>query len=800
MPLEFSKAVGSARRMPTNPSAIWRYGFAVAVVLAATGTRLAFNPVVGVEAPYLPFDVAVIIAAWFGGRGPGLVAAALSAFSVDWFFIEPLYSPLLASRERLWGLALFVITMSLIALLVGSLRALLLARARAEASLRLQAQLIDLAHDAIITTDSDRRIVAWNNGAEQMYGWHESEAVGKTLHELLQTSGPISNTEIDASLRREGQWDGELSQTARDSQRLVVESRQVLIRDNQILPAGILEINRDITKRKRAEEALRKSHDEEFARSTELRAVMDAMPVAVFISRDAGCRNVIGNRSAYQLLREPPGSNLSKSTSDGQQPAFRAIQDGKEIPSHELPLQKAAATGQSVYDIELELAFQDGTRANTIGNAVPLLDSEGRARGAVAVLVDITERKRTEERLRHAQKLESIGLLAGGIAHDFNNLLTVIIGNAGFALNKDPLSRELRRIISASDQAAHLTRQLLAYAGKGPFISRTFDLNVVVSGSAELLSVSVPKRVELRFNLSSEELLIKGDPSQIEQILMNLVVNAGEAVLPQTEGRIEVNTRDCGVIPETVLREARAFDIQPGHFVCLEVTDNGTGMDDATLTRIYDPFFSTKFTGRGLGLAAVQGIVRGCHGFIDVLSSRGAGSTFRVLLPASAEKPATAIPAGTRPDSSRRGKLATILVVEDEEMVREMVCTILRGQGHEVLEAPNGKSALELLSAAATLPTLVLLDLTMPVMGGAELAPILNHDYPGLHVIVTSGYAEEDARREFPSGVIADFLQKPYTLATLMEKVEGILNSGGPNEDTPEVRDRTSETNPSEKK
>ena len=613
-------------------------------MLAATGVRLAFNPVLGVEAPHMPFNLAVIIAAWFGGRGPGLVAAALSAFSVDWFFVEPLHSPFISSREGVWGLALFVITTSLVALLVGSLRALLLARARAEAILRRQAHLINLAHDAIITTDSDGRIVTWNNGAEKMYGWSESEAVGKTLHELLQTSGPISTTEIDATLRRERQWNGELSHTARDSQRLAVESRQVLILDYKNLPASILEINRDVT-----------------------------------------------------------------------------------------------------------------------------------------------ERKRAEERLRQAQKLESIGLLAGGIAHDFNNLLTVIIGNAGFALNKDPLSKELRQIISASDRAAHLTRQLLAYAGKGPFISKTFNLKDVVFGSAELLSVSIPKRVELRFNLSPEELLIKGDPSQIEQILMNLVVNAGEAIPPHSEGRIEVTTRDCGVIPETVLRDARVFDIQPGHFDCLEVTDDGTGMDEATLTRIFDPFFSTKFTGRGLGLAAVQGIVRGCHGFIDVHSSLGAGTTFRVFLPASDEKPATTIPAGTRPDNSRRGKLATILVVEDEEMVRKMVCTALRGQGHEVVEATSGKGALVLLAGAATLPTLVFTDLTMPVMGGAELVPILNRDYPGLRVIVTSGYPEEDARREFPTGAIADFLQKPYTLATLTEKVEGILNSGGPNEETPEV-------------
>jgi CheY-like chemotaxis protein len=328
---------------------------------------------------------------------------------------------------------------------------------------------------------------------------------------------------------------------------------------------------------------------------------------------------------------------------------------------------------------------------------------------------------------------------------------------------------------------------LLAYAGKGQFISTTFSLNDVVSGSEELLSVSVPKAVEVSFNLSPEELLIKGDPSQIDQILMNLVINATEAIPPRADGRIEVTTSGCEVTPETALRHAQGYDVQPGRFVCLAVTDNGSGMDEATLAKIFDPFFSTKFMGRGLGLPAVLGIVRSCRGFIGVRSSPGAGSTFRVYLPAVAAKPAAEIPAGPRPGTSQRQdrRPAIILVVDDEEMVRRMACMALRSQGYEVLEATNGKGALEVLAAVATLPRLVLLDLTMPVMGGAELVPILNRDYSGLRVILTSGYSEEDARRDLSPGAIADFLQKPYTLATLMEKVEGALESGGPN---PEAR------------
>jgi signal transduction histidine kinase len=378
-----------------------------------------------------------------------------------------------------------------------------------------------------------------------------------------------------------------------------------------------------------------------------LQAIMDAMPVAMFMSRDRECRHAFGNQNAYQLLHEPPGSNLSKSAPAGERPAgFRVRKDGKEIPPHEMPLQKAAATGQAVYDVELELAYPDARRANIIGNAVPLRDAEGSPNGAVAIFVDITERKKTEERLRQAQKLESIGLLAGGIAHDFNNLLTVIMGYAHSALTKYPFYEEARHILTASEQAANLTRQLLAYAGKGQFISETFNLADLVSRYTHLLSASVPRRVKVGFNPSPEETLVKADPSQIEQVLMNLVINAGEAIPPDSGGRIEIATSSCEVTPEMVRPHALAFDAQPGRFVCLEVSDNGSGMDEATLAQIFDPFFSTKFTGRGLGLAAVHGIVRSCKGFIDVRSSPGSGSRFRVWLPAARKKPHPAVPAG----------------------------------------------------------------------------------------------------------------------------------------------------------
>jgi nitrogen-specific signal transduction histidine kinase/CheY-like chemotaxis protein len=420
-------------------------------------------------------------------------------------------------------------------------------------------------------------------------------------------------------------------------------------------------------------------------------------------------------------------------------------------------------------------------------NAVPYLDAGGRPRGAVGTYVDITERKRNEECLRQAQKLESIGVLAGGVAHDFNNLLTVILGSASAARIECPSCKHYENIMAASERAARLTSQLLAYAGKGQVFAATFNLSDLVSRSTQLLVSSIPKNAELVFHPSEQVLPINADPSQIEQVVMNLVINAGEAMPPHTDGRIEITTSIIEVAPEVARAQAPAFDVRAGQFVCLGVTDNGSGMDEATLARVFDPFFSTKFTGRGLGLAAVQGIVRSCGGFIEVHSSSRAGSTFRVFIPVAAKKPAAEILASARARASREGGLrhGAILVVDDEELVRELACMTLRSHGHKVLEAKNGKDALDVLAGASPLPSIVLLDLTMPVMGGEELVPILNRDYTGLRIIVTSGYPEEEVRRGFRPDAVAAFLQKPYTVTALADKVARTLESSGPDERTP---------------
>jgi CheY-like chemotaxis protein len=293
---------------------------------------------------------------------------------------------------------------------------------------------------------------------------------------------------------------------------------------------------------------------------------------------------------------------------------------------------------------------------------------------------------------------------------------------------------------------------------------------------AALLAASVPKRVNLQFNLAKGLPCLEGDPSRIEQILMNFVINAGESIPPRSDGLVEITTNSCEITPVMARLRSTAYDVAPGAFVCLEVRDNGTGMDEATVSRIFDPFFSTKFTGRGLGLAAVYGIVRSSKGFIDVSSMPGAGTTFRVFLPAS-EKTSSREPASTAPRPPERG-YATILVVDDEEMVRKLACISLRRYGYEALEAKDGRDALQVLADSPALPSLILLDLAMPIMGGDELVPILEKQYPSLKIIVSSGYPEEDARRGFRSGATVGFLQKPYTILTLAEKIGEALGGG----------------------
>jgi PAS domain S-box-containing protein len=754
----------SVLREQGQASAGLRYGVAVIATLAALAVRQALDPVLGVHSPYLPFIASIIIAARFGGRGPGLACTALSTLGVFYFFVDPRYTFALPSYQAAAGLALFVLVGVVISLLVGRLRDSLFSMARAEADLRRKKQLIDLSHDAIVSADSQRRITGWNAGATEMYGWTESEVLGKVIHDLLRTSNHTSAAGIDAILHREDRWDGELHHIARDGRRLVVESRQVLLRDDANQPAGILEINRDVTERKQAEEETRLANEQRRLALESANMGTWSLDIASGkMSWDKRCADVFGfdDLAAGQI---DYSALLARIHPDDRAAHDEAIRKATTDPSG------------GEYSCEFRILRPDGAVRWVASHGRVLSEGDDHSRRAIRLVgvgMEITERRQAEERLRQAQKLQSVGLLAGGVAHDFNNLLTVIMGSASLVLAERPSCEQTQAILSAAERAVYLTKQLLAYAGKGQIVVKVVDLTELVSQSSRLLSASVPKRVSLNFNLSKDLPFLEVDPSRIEQVLMNLVINAGEAISPRSDGRIEIATSSCEVTPAAARQHSKAYDVAPGAYVCLEVRDNGIGMDEATVAQIFEPFFSTKFTGRGLGLAAVYGIVRSSRGFIDVQSSRGAGTTFRVCLPASEKTHLTEDAPGV--SNQQSGGHSIILVVDDEEMVRRLACVALTSYGYEVLEAQDGKDALQVLAEAPFLPSLILLDLAMPVMGGDELVPILEQKYPGMKIVLTSGYPEQDARKGFQAGSVTGFLQKPYTVVTLAEKIGEVL-------------------------
>jgi signal transduction histidine kinase/CheY-like chemotaxis protein len=389
---------------------------------------------------------------------------------------------------------------------------------------------------------------------------------------------------------------------------------------------------------------------------------------------------------------------------------------------------------------------------------------------------DITDRKRFERHLQHTQKLESLGLLAGGIAHDFNNLLTGILGNASLGLTQlpdsAPLRRYFREIVNASERAADLTRQLLAYAGKGRFVLEQIDLSQLVREIAPLIHTSIPKMVDIQLDLGADLPALEADPGQIQQLVMNLIVNGAEAIGEGNPGEVSIRTETRALDAEEIRREFPNDQLSPGTYVGIEVRDTGSGMDEATRNKIFDPFFTTKFQGRGLGLAAVSGIVRTQKGAIRVYSSPGRGSSFQVLFPAVA---AQATDRGPRMPAAETPAAGTVLFIDDEEALRRLAQAALERNGWRVLLAGNGAEGVRLFEENQDHITVVILDMTMAVMGGEEALDRMKAIRSAVPVIISTGYGELEAARHFAGKDMAGLLEKPYTVSQLMESIAVVL-------------------------
>jgi PAS domain S-box-containing protein len=404
----------------------------------------------------------------------------------------------------------------------------------------------------------------------------------------------------------------------------------------------------------------------------------------------------------------------------------------------------------------------------------PLLDEDGVARRVLGVATDVTalreadeERHRLEAQVQHAQKLESLGILAGGIAHDFNNLLAGILTNLDVLQRRVPgvgSTKAMELVRAASRRAAELCAQMLAYSGRGHFQVEAVELNRAVRDLEDLLAASLNKKSALRYDLAEALPWIDADASQLKQVVMNLVLNASEA-LDETSGTIRVATRAARLGPHEVEDQSTREPLPEGDYVVLEVEDDGPGLPPDTDSRIFDPFYSTKGTGRGLGLAAVHGIVRSHHGAIRADPRPGGGTRFRVWLPAGRLEPGggeAESPAGTAVAPSR------ILVVDDEPIVREAIREVLELEGVEVLVARDGEEALEILRSEADWITGVLLDLSMPRRSGDEVLREIRSCRRDLPVVLMSGFDQTESPGSLRDAQATGFLKKPFDADALL--------------------------------
>ena len=608
------------------------------------------------------------------------------------------------------------------------------------------------------------RFVWVNDACCRHFLRRREELVGLSLADIDPTFGVEQSTMLRQHLETHGSCVLETLHLRGDGSVVPVEFSA-----NRFVHAGheyVTGYIRDISARKAAESALSRAA-----------LLLSRMRDAVFCTELDGTLT-FWNEGAEHLFGWPAGDLLGRPLVTRYPPELAA----------EIHVRlAAAATGEDWTTQWLDYR-RDGSRVWIELSIARFLDSSGRPAGLLGLARDITERRRAEEdrialerRLQETQKLESLGVLAGGIAHDFNNLLTGILGNASLAKldlpPTSPLSTSICNIETAALRAADLCHQMLAYAGKARFAVAPVDLGRLVEESTRLLQLSLSKKATLDLDLAAGLPKVLADATQLRQVVMNLVINAAEALGPQP-GSITVSTCRTSVTPERLARCHTAGDHPGGDSLELRVVDTGCGMTHETVARIFDPFFTTKFTGRGLGLSAVLGIVRGHRGALEVTSIPGHGSTFAILLPAIATP---AVPPATPASAAQPWQGGgTILVADDEEPVRDVLANMLERLGFSSVTAADGVEALVCFRAEPDRFAAVLLDLSMPRCDGMETLHEIRRIRPETPVLLISGHGSGELLEQFAKERLAGIVQKPFTTPSLHEALQRALAHSGP--------------------
>lgn len=614
--------------------------------------------------------------------------------------------------------------------------------------------IIDTSPVAIFVKDTQKRFMLVN--ARFCHDFHvEHDAIeGKTSDELFDhgLAQAMASSDDDRVLSGERAISRELVIGNVEPRYLYVTKSPLLDLDGNI--AGVCAVAVDLTEQKQASLQMQK-----------LQLISQQTDEIIVITDKAGVIESVN--PAFERV-----SGYSQAEAIGHRPNI--VKSGQHPAEYYKAMWESLAQGK-IWRGEFINRNKQGDVYEVMQTITPIHD-QGECVGYVSIQIDVTEQRKLQQRLQHADRVESLGVLAGGIAHDFNNLLTAIFGNVSLAVaHLEPESKigtYLAAIEDASQVAADICKQMLAYSGKGKFEVRQVNLSALMESMGKLIQVALDKNAQVQLDLHDSLPVIDADVAQIQQVVLNLLTNASEA-LDGKHGRISVAT---GVIDADVAYLNScigASALEPGSYVYLEVSDTGCGMTPEIQEKIFDPFFTTKFTGRGLGMSAMLGIVQGHHGGLRLDSEPGQGTTIKIVFPvsASASQPAHLEHA---PKVKRRQDSGTVLLIDDEEIVRNVATAMLENFGYTVLTAEDGVQGVEVYRQHRDEIDLVLLDMTMPNMNGQDCFRALKQINPEVCVILSSGYNEQEAISAFVGQGLAGFIQKPYKLNQLGEKLYAI--------------------------
>jgi two-component system cell cycle sensor histidine kinase/response regulator CckA len=639
------------------------------------------------------------------------------------------------------------------------------AERQAQVAIARLAAIVTSSTDAIIGKTLDGVVTSWNAAAERIFGYSETEMVGQSIYRLIPEEYHDAEGVLLAQIGRGEAVDvSEVERVTKDGRRIHISVSVSPIRDEQGRVIGASSIKRDITERKQAAETLRQSQER-------LHLALKAARMGTWLW-DVTSNSLSWDEGLETLYDLAPGEKITRY----EQFIERVHQDDRAFVESSV---EAALQGGAL-DYEFRIVLPNGRVRWLADQGRVVRDQAGNLLYMTGVCLDVTDRKHAEERLRQAQRMESVGQLAGGIAHEANNMMSVVLGCADYVLQRSDLSEPVRQDVAqiwkAAKRTAGVTQQLLAFSRRQVLQPQVLDLNATVRGLEPILARTLGESSGLRMHLSPTLGRVRADPGQLEQVLINLTLNARDAM--QEGGRLTIETMNVVLDPRYVAAKP-VETLKAGEYAALIVTDTGHGMDRDTLGRVFEPFFTTKGVGQGtgLGLSTVYGIVKQSGGFIWAYSEPGLGTTFKLYFPlVPTIDEVFDAPGGTptaNPDE-------VVLIAEDEPMVRGIMARTLRDSGYGVLEAADGKEALEILEARGGDVSLVVADVVMPGLGGRELAARLAQRWPRVSVLFTSGYTGLDVVRRGLMEEGREFIQKPLAPEALIRRVRQMVDERVP--------------------